>query len=39
VDDAVDEIIETVLDRDGRVSFVPDGSLAAHRRIAGILRY
>jgi hypothetical protein len=39
VDDAVDEIIETVLSKQGRVVFVDDGQLAAHQRIAMILRY
>lgn len=34
VDDAVDEIIEAVLGRGGRVELVPDGLLAAHGRIA-----
>ncbi len=39
IDDAVDEIIETVLDKQGRVVFVDNGSLPAHQRIALILRY
>lgn len=39
IDDAVDEIIETVLGKQGRVVFVEDGSLDAHQRIALILRY
>lgn len=39
IDDAVDEIIETVLDKQGRVVFVDNGSLQTHQRIALILRY
>lgn len=39
VDDAVDEIIETVLSKGGRVRFVENGTLDAHQRIALILRY
>lgn len=39
IDDAVDEIIETVLDKQGQVVFVDNGSLQAHQRIALILRY
>lgn len=39
LDDAVDEVITTVLDKGGRVVFVDDGSLDAHGRIALILRY
>lgn len=38
-DDAVDELIETVLGKNGRVVFVEDGALAAHNRVAMILRY
>lgn len=38
-DDAVDELIETVLGKNGRVVFVEDGALAAHHRLAMILRY
>ncbi len=38
-DDAVDEIIETVLAKQGRVVFVENGQLQAHQRIALILRY
>jgi len=34
LDDAVDEVIETVLDRGGWVAFVADGALAEHGRIA-----
>jgi len=37
--DAVDEIIETVLRKQGRVVFVENGQLEAHQRIALILRY
>jgi len=39
IDDAVDEIVETVIAKGGAVVFVPDGALSAHRRIALILRY
>lgn len=37
--DAVDEIIETVLNKQGRVVFVENGRLEEHRRIAMILRF
>jgi hypothetical protein len=39
IDDAVDEIIETVLEHQGQVVFVDNGQLEAHQRIALILRY
>lgn len=39
MDDAVDEVITTVLANGGRVVFVEDGELAFHGRIALILRY
>ena len=39
IDDAVDEIIETVLSKQGQVVFVEHGQLEAHQRIALILRY
>ncbi len=39
MDDAVDEIIETVLDKQGRVVFVDNGQLKDHHGIALILRY
>jgi len=39
IDDAVDEIIETVLRKQGQVVFVDNGQLDAHGRIALILRY
>ena len=39
VDDMVDEIIEYVLGKGGRVAIVPDGALARHERIAMTLRY
>jgi hypothetical protein len=39
IDDAVDEIIEAVLLKQGQVVFVDPGRLADHRRIALILRY
>ncbi|MDZ7289432.1 MAG: hypothetical protein ONB44_21855 [candidate division KSB1 bacterium] len=38
-DDAVDELIETVLGKGGRIVFVENGALAAHQRLAMILRY
>jgi len=39
IDDAVDEVIETVLAKGGQVVFVDPGHLAEHQRIALILRY
>jgi hypothetical protein len=39
MDDAVDEIIETVLNKQGRVVFVDNGQLKEHRRIALVLRF
>ena len=39
VDDLIDEIIEVVLAKGGRCAMVPDGSLAAHDRIAMKLRF
>lgn len=39
IDDVVDEVIETALEKGGRVVFVAKGALAAHQRIAAILRY
>ena len=39
LDDAVDEVIETVLLKGGHVVFVDDGTLALYQRIALILRY
>jgi hypothetical protein len=39
MDDAVDEIIETVLSKQGRVVFLENGQLEVHQRIALILRY
>ena len=39
LDDAVDEVITTVLGKGGRVEFVENGELALHDRIALILRY
>jgi hypothetical protein len=39
LDDAVDEVITSVLDKGGQVAFVDDGDLALHDRIALILRY
>lgn len=37
--DAVDELIEMVLNKGGQVIFVEDGALNAHQRIALMLRY
>ncbi len=39
LDDAVDDVIETVIKMNGRVIFVPDGMLSQHGRIALVLRY
>ena len=39
IDDAVDDIIETVLSKQGKVVFVEKGQLEAHQHIALILRY
>lgn len=39
LDDAVDEIVATVLSMGGRVVFVDDGTLSDHSRIALVLRY
>lgn len=39
IDDAVDEVIETVLAKGGQVVFVDDGTLEQHQRVALILRY
>ncbi|MDP1547013.1 MAG: hypothetical protein Q8L87_13420 [Anaerolineales bacterium] len=39
IDDAVDEIIESVLEKQGKVVFVENGQLEAHQHIALILRY
>jgi hypothetical protein len=39
VDDAVDELIETVMRAGGRAVVVPEGDLAAHDRLAAVLRY
>ena len=39
VDDIVDEAIESVLRHGGRAVVVPDDRLAAHDRIAAVLRY
>jgi len=39
MDDAVDEVIETVLAKQGKVVFVANGQLVEHQRIALILRY
>ncbi len=39
IDDAVDDVIEEVLRKRGRVVFIPDGRLEAHQRIVLVLRY
>ncbi len=39
IDDAVNELVETVVNKGGTVVFVPDGTLTAHQRAALILRY
>jgi len=39
MDDSVDAIIDTVLNKQGKVVFVKNGQLEEHRRIALILRY
>lgn len=39
IDDAVDEVIEAVLDKGGRVVFVGKGALKAHQSIGAVLRY
>ena len=39
MDDAVDEVITTVLGKGGQVVFVEDGALVLHDRIAPIMRY
>lgn len=39
LDDAVDDLIETVLAKGGRVVFVENGALEKHQRAAAILRY
>jgi hypothetical protein len=39
LDDAIDELIEMVLDKGGEVVFVDEGALAEHARVALMLRY
>ena len=39
IPDAVDEVIETVLNKGGEVVFVENGQLDAYQRIALVLRY
>ena len=39
VNDAVDDLIEMVLRTDGKVTFVPDETLAESDRVAAVLRY
>ncbi|MGW1735534.1 baeRF3 domain-containing protein [Streptomyces sp. NPDC001999] len=38
-EDIVDELVETALDHDTEVVFLPDDRLTAHDRIAAVLRY
>ncbi|MFF3753698.1 chemotaxis protein [Streptomyces sp. NPDC002018] len=38
-DDIVDELVETALDGGAEVVFLPDGTLAAHDRVAAVLRF
>lgn len=39
IDDAVDELIELVIEKGGDVTIVEDGALATHQRLGLILRY
>ena len=39
IDDAVDELIETVIRKSGNAAFVENGALKVHQRVAAILRY
>jgi hypothetical protein len=39
IPDAVDGLIETVLNKNGRVFFVDNGALAAYQKVALITRY
>ncbi|MEO3784607.1 hypothetical protein ABGB12_14825 [Actinocorallia sp. B10E7] len=39
VNDAVDDLVEMVLRGDGKVTFVPDGSLDEYEHVAAVLRY
>jgi hypothetical protein len=39
IDDAVDEIVEAVINKEGRVVFFNNGELSGYNRIAMILRY
>ncbi len=39
IEDAVDDIIEEVLNKKGKVAFVDNGQLIDHGRIALVLRY
>jgi len=39
LDDAVDELIELVIEKDGEVAFTDEGALAHYGRVALILRY
>jgi hypothetical protein len=39
IDDAVDELIESVIQKGGKAAFVENGKLTIHQRVAAILRY
>jgi len=39
IDDAIDELIEIVLNNRGRVAIIADGTLVEHDRLAAVLRY
>jgi peptide subunit release factor 1 (eRF1) len=39
INDAVDEIAATVIEKGGKVTFVDNGLLGSHYKIVGILRY
>ena len=39
LEDAVDDLVELVLQKGGQVFFFGDGALALHGRVAAILRY
>ena len=39
IDDIVDELVEAVMEKGGRVVFVDNGTLDLHQRVAAILRY
>ena len=39
LDDAIDELVQLVLEKGGEITFVDDGALADYARVALILRY